>query len=124
MIFAGVCPPIKSTETLSVKCTTNGVPLENCESATEGTLANYKCASFYESQKSIDICKDGSWDQTRPSCVPGQTPIVINLFININFNLNLNKSLDIDELHKKLSSAINIDENDIDRIIFPSESRI
>jgi hypothetical protein len=81
---------------------------ENCTEAVEGTLVRFDCAPFYEdlglSRHPIHICRDGSWDQRRPECTPGQVPIVINLYLSINI---------IPE------SNYNERNKDPDRIIFP-----
>ncbi|XP_063925821.1 modular serine protease-like [Zophobas morio] len=83
-----VCPVRNSTPNLNVTCIYQNKQTQNCTEAIDGTLAKFKCASFYEdfglNRKPVHICQDGNWDQREPKCEPvcGQktveaTPLII-----------------------------------------------
>ncbi|XP_068900932.1 uncharacterized protein [Tenebrio molitor] len=74
------CPPIYSTAILTVKCTARGKEAMNCTDALDGTVANFRCASFYEDSRLARpkaVCTDGKWSEIVPDCRPvcGKTSI-------------------------------------------------
>jgi hypothetical protein len=67
------CPPIYSTTILAVKCTTRGKQTINCTDAVDGTIAQFRCASFYEDSRlarPTAVCTDGKWSESVPDCRP------------------------------------------------------
>ena len=75
VFVAEVCPVRNSTPNLNVTCIYQNKQTQNCTEAIDGTLAKFKCASFYEdfglNRKPVHICQDGNWDQREPKCEPG-----------------------------------------------------
>ncbi|XP_068902110.1 coagulation factor IX-like [Tenebrio molitor] len=67
------CPSIPSTATMTVKCTVKNKEMVNCTDALEGTIAQFKCASYYEDSRVSRpkaICVDGKWSESVPDCRP------------------------------------------------------
>jgi hypothetical protein len=70
------CPSIYSTATMTVKCTVKNKEMVNCTDALDGTIAQFKCASYYEDSRVSRpkaICVDGRWSESVPDCRPGLT---------------------------------------------------
>jgi secreted trypsin-like serine protease len=67
------CPSIYSTATMTVKCTVKNKEMVNCTDALDGTIAQFKCASYYEDSRVSRpkaICIDGRWSESVPDCRP------------------------------------------------------
>ncbi|KYB29441.1 hypothetical protein TcasGA2_TC031984 [Tribolium castaneum] len=67
------CPPVQSTPSTVITCTYKNNETD-CSSPPDGTVAKYTCAPFYESTETtknpVRVCKNGSWDLSKPECVP------------------------------------------------------
>ncbi|KAJ3618905.1 hypothetical protein MTP99_005705 [Tenebrio molitor] len=67
------CPSIYSTAMMTVKCTVTDKEMVNCTDPLEGTIAQFKCASYYEDSRVSRpkaICIDGRWSESVPDCRP------------------------------------------------------
>ncbi|XP_063923280.1 uncharacterized protein LOC135137524 [Zophobas morio] len=70
------CPSLFNTTTVNVHCTpkNNSTSTEPCVNVTDGTLALFECAPFYEdfslSRNPLQVCVDGKWDKPSPVCSP------------------------------------------------------
>ncbi|XP_044259079.1 uncharacterized protein LOC123007726 [Tribolium madens] len=68
-----ICPPVRSTPSTIITCTYKNNATD-CDSPPDGTVAKYTCAPFYESTETtknpVRVCKNGSWDLSKPECVP------------------------------------------------------
>jgi hypothetical protein len=74
--LVGTCPSIYSTAMMTVKCTVTDKEMVNCTDPLEGTIAQFKCASYYEDSRVSRpkaICIDGRWSESVPDCRPGWT---------------------------------------------------
>jgi hypothetical protein len=68
-----ICPPIYSNSILTVKCIANGKETINCTDALDGTIAHFRCASFYEDSRlarPTAVCTAGKWSESVPDCRP------------------------------------------------------
>jgi secreted trypsin-like serine protease len=67
------CPPIYSTSILTVKCSASGKETMNCTDVLDGTIAHFRCASFYEDSRLARpqaVCTEGKWSESVPDCRP------------------------------------------------------
>lgn len=80
-LFSGLCPILNDTAIIKFRCQHDKVDIK-CTEASEGTIVNVECASYYEpSNRLAGKCSQGRWNLL-PRCIPSH--LVVNIQININ----------------------------------------
>lgn len=67
------CPAVKTNQHTEIYCELKG-KVTDCNGSEDGTTLHYKCKDFYVDANDVSegvlYCKDGSWDEEIPQCIP------------------------------------------------------